>query len=128
MVIRGLRNIDRVVSSISSALPEIFGRKRRIVVTYGFAQYATRPVLRPEVPRAIPASANLALMGRPDSTTKRMGVNEIERPMEARENIFRLRKGVVNGPLYTYLSSVSWISSETAAAAATLGLGEVDEK
>ena len=69
-----------------------------MLVTYGLAQNAMRAVLRLDVPRAILANEIRAVIGRPESMTKRTGDRLTVRPMDDNEKIFKLRKGFVNGP------------------------------
>ena len=77
------------------------------VTTYGLAHQVTSAVLRLEDPRAIEAKARRADMGRLDSSMNMNGDRDTESPNDAKENAFKRRKVVVNGPWYIF--SVSFL-------------------
>ena len=59
-----------------------------------------------EDPRAIETKARRANIGRLDSSMNMNGDRVTESPKDAKENIFRRRKVVVNGPWYISVSLV----------------------
>ena len=73
-------------------------------MTYGLAHQETSAVLILEDPRAIETKARRADTGRFDSSMNMNGDRVTESPNDAKENIFKRRKVVVNGPWY--ISSV----------------------
>lgn len=73
-------------------------------MTYGLAHQETSAVLILEVPRAIEIKARRADVGRLDSSMNRNGDRVTESPNDAKENIFKRRKVVANGPWYIFVS------------------------
>ena len=88
-----------MVISISSAPP-------LKVMTYGLAHQETSAVLILEDPRAIEIKARRAVKGILDSSMNMNGDRDTESPNDAKENIFRRRKVVVNGPWYIFSVSL----------------------
>ena len=75
-------------------------------MTYGLAHQETSAVLILEDPRAIETKARRADAGRLDSSMNMNGDRVTESPNDAKENIFRRRKVVVNGPWYIFSDSL----------------------
>ena len=75
-------------------------------MTYGLAHQETSAVLILEDPRAIESKARRADMGRLDSSMNMNGDRVTESPSDAKENIFKRRKVVVNGPWYIFSVSL----------------------
>ena len=73
-------------------------------MTYGLAHQETSAVLILEDPRAIETKARRADTGRLDSSMNMNGDRVTESPNDAKENIFKRRKVVVNGPWYISVS------------------------
>ena len=73
-------------------------------MTYGLAHQETSAVLILEEPRAIETKARRANKGRLDSSMNMNGDRVTESPNDAKENIFKRRKVVVNGPRYISVS------------------------
>jgi hypothetical protein len=71
-------------------------------MTYGLAHQETSAVLILEDPRAIESKARRADMGRLDSNMNMNGERDTESPNDAKENIFKRRKVVANGPWYIF--------------------------
>ena len=71
-------------------------------MTYGLAHQETSAVLILEDPRAIESKARRADMGRLDSSMNMNGDRVTESPNDAKENIFKRRKVVANGPWYIF--------------------------
>lgn len=105
-VILGRRNISNVVISIPWAPPFFSGTRWLSLATYGLAHHPTSPVLKPDVPTAIVATATRAVVGRFDSIKNMKGASVHESVRDERENILRRRKVAANGPLYTNSVSV----------------------
>ena len=63
-------------------------------------------MLIPDDPRAIESIARRADRGRLDSTINKNGDRVTESPNDAKENIFKRRKVVVNGPWYIFFVSL----------------------
>ena len=75
-------------------------------MTYGLAHQETSAVLILEDPRAIETKARRADTGRLDSSMNMNGDRVTESPNDAKENIFKRRKVVVNGPWYIFSVSL----------------------
>jgi hypothetical protein len=75
-------------------------------MTYGLAHHETSAVLILEDPRAIEIKARRADTGRLDSSMNMNGDRDTESPNDAKENIFKRRKVVVNGPWYIFSVSL----------------------
>ena len=69
-------------------------------MTYGLAHQEISAVLKLEDPRAIEIKARRADTGRPDSSMNMNGDRVTESPNDAKENIFKRRNVVANGPWY----------------------------